>query len=116
MREGAREARRDDEGAAGPARRHRSASGARRRRRRPSPDLAAVLAILVPGLGHLYVGRVRAAGIWGVVVLLGYWAVLLPGVVLHVVSIVSARRAAASLGDARSAVGHPGESREGPGA
>jgi hypothetical protein len=34
------------------------------------------------------------------VVLLGYWAILLPGVVLHVLSIVSARRAASADGEA----------------
>lgn len=62
--------------------------------RRSSPGVAAVLAILVPGGGHLYVGRYRASVAWLVAILLGYWAVFLPGAVLHAISIWSAHRAA----------------------
>jgi hypothetical protein len=100
MRDGEGEAWDDEEGETAPVRPSRGPASPARRRRRRSPDVAAVLAILVPGLGHLYVGRLRAAGIWLIVVLLGYWAILLPGVVLHVLSIVSARRAASADGEA----------------
>jgi hypothetical protein len=100
MRDGEGEAGDDEEGESEPARSSRAPASERRRRRRRSPDVAAVLAILVPGLGHVYVGRLRAAGIWLIVVLLGYWAILLPGVVLHVLSIVSAQRAASADGEA----------------
>ncbi len=100
MRDGEGEVGDDEEGETAPVRPSRGPASPARRRRRRSPDVAAVLAILVPGLGHLYVGRLRAAGIWLIVVLLGYWAILLPGVVLHVLSIVSARRAASADGEA----------------
>ena len=59
-----------------------------------SPTLAAVLAILLPGAGHLYAGRLRAAAVWLVAILLGYWAIFLPGAVLHAISVWSAHRAA----------------------
>ncbi|MBK7951350.1 MAG: hypothetical protein IPK00_21950 [Deltaproteobacteria bacterium] len=71
--------------------------GARRSRLsalRRSPDLAAVLAILLPGAGHLYLGRFRAALGWFVAILVGYWAVFFPGLVLHGISIGAAYRAA----------------------
>jgi hypothetical protein len=71
--------------------------GARRSRLsglRRSPDLAAVLAILLPGAGHLYLGRFRAAGGWLAAILVGYWAVFFPGLLLHVISIGAAYRAA----------------------
>lgn len=61
---------------------------------RGSPDLAAVLAILVPGAGHLYLGRFRAALGWLAAILVGYWAVFFPGLVLHAISVAVAYRAA----------------------
>ena len=60
---------------------------------RRRPLLAAVLAILIPGAGHLYAGRLRAAAAWCGAILLGYWAVFLPGAVLHALSVWSAYRA-----------------------
>lgn len=69
--------------------------GARRPTSPPNADVAAVLAILAPGSGHLYAGRPRAALLWLLVILAGYWAVQWPGFVLHALSIFSARRAAA---------------------
>lgn len=110
----------DGAGEVGAVRADRAPAVPPRRRRRPSPDVATLLAILVPGLGHLWVGRWRAAWSWLFAVLLGYWAILLPGVVLHVLSIVSARRAANArrAGPARPRGGRRrfGDSREGAGA
>lgn len=71
-------------------------NGEIRSRRRPHRDVAAVLAVLVPGLGHVYAGRLRAGALWFLAVAVGYWAVLLPGVVLHAISIWSADRIAAA--------------------
>lgn len=67
-----------------------------------SPDLVAVLAILVPGLGHLALGRPRAGLGWLAATLVGYWAVFFPGAILHACSVLAAyrgagRRAAATL-------------------
>ena len=61
-----------------------------------SPLIAAVLSVIVPGAGHLYAGRVAAAILWFVVVGMGY-ALLFPGLVLHLFSIVSAASAARRL-------------------
>ena len=71
-------------------------NGEVRSRRRLHRDVAAILAVLVPGLGHVYVGRLRAGAIWFLAVVLGYWAILLPGVLLHAISIWSADRITAA--------------------
>ena len=58
-----------------------------------SPALAAVLSMFIPGAGHLYAGRFVAALLWFLVVGAGY-ALILPGLVLHLFAIVSAANAA----------------------
>lgn len=63
-------------------------------RRVPSPGIAAVLAVLMPGLGHVYVGRLLAAALWFGAVSFGYAAILVPGLLLHAISIWSAYRSA----------------------
>lgn len=62
-----------------------------------SPMVAAILSAFVPGAGHLYAGRIVAALLWFLVVGAGY-ALILPGLVLHLFSIVSAASAARRLG------------------
>jgi TM2 domain-containing membrane protein YozV len=61
-----------------------------------SPALAAVLSLFIPGAGHLYAGRFVAALLWFFVVGAGY-ALILPGLVLHLFSIASAANAAHRL-------------------
>ena len=39
-------------------------AGELRLRRLPSPGIAAVLAVLLPGLGHVYAGRLLAGAVW----------------------------------------------------
>jgi hypothetical protein len=68
-------------------------------RRLPSPGIAAVLAVLLPGLGHVYAGRFLAAAAWLGLVSFGYWAILVPGLLLHAISVWSAFRAAEAAGD-----------------
>ena len=63
-------------------------------RRMPSAGIAAVLAVLVPGLGHVYAGRLMAGAVWFVVTTFAYWAILVPGFLLHAINIWSAYRAA----------------------
>lgn len=59
-------------------------------RARPSnPLVAALLSLWIPGAGHLYAGRVVAAVLWFLVVGAGY-ALILPGLILHMFAIVSA--------------------------
>jgi len=61
-----------------------------------SPMLAALLTVFVPGAGHLYARHVLAALMWFAVVSLGY-VLIVPGLVLHMFSIVSAASAARRL-------------------
>ena len=78
-----------------------------RRHPGPSPLLAAILSVFVPGAGHLYAGRIGAAILWFVVVGLGY-ALIFPGLVLHLFSIASAASAAHRLDAASPRLLGPG--------
>ena len=73
--------------------------GELRIRRLPSPGIAAVLAVLLPGLGHVYAGRLAAGAVWLGVVTFGYWAILVPGLLLHALCVWSAYRAAEQAAD-----------------
>ena len=63
------------------------------RYRAPSPGLAAVLSVL-PGLGHVYSGRLAAGVVWFLATNFAYWAVLVPGFLVHAVCFWSAYRSA----------------------
>lgn len=65
-------------------------------RREASPGLAAVLSLFIPGAGQLYAGRVVGALLWFLVVTAGY-ALLLPGLIMHLFCIVSAASSANRL-------------------
>ena len=62
--------------------------------RRPAPGIAAVLSVLLPGLGHVYSGRLAAGFGWFLAAAFGYWAILVPGFLIHVVSVWAAYRSA----------------------
>ncbi len=62
--------------------------------RAPSPGVAAVLSVLIPGLGHLYAGRVLAGLVWFCAASFGYWAILIPGFLIHAASVWFAYRSA----------------------
>lgn len=53
---------------------------------------AAILSLFFPGLGHMVHGRLLSGIIWFVLVLCGYMALVVPGVVLHIACIVRAAR------------------------
>ena len=55
-----------------------------------SPALAAVLSVLVPGLGQAYKGQVLNGIVWFFLVGVGYLALVLPGLLLHFFCIVGA--------------------------
>jgi TM2 domain-containing membrane protein YozV len=63
-------------------------------RRAPSPGIAAVLSVLLPGLGQVYAGRLVAGALWFLLTGLAYWAVLLPGFLAHALCIWSAYHSA----------------------
>ena len=58
--------------------------------RAPSPGIAAVLSVLIPGLGQVYTGRLAAGAVWLLVTMLFYSAILLPGFLAHAVCVWSA--------------------------
>lgn len=58
--------------------------------RRWSPLVAMLLSLLIPGLGQLYKGQPINGIIWFVVVIIGYIALIVPGLILHLCCIVGA--------------------------
>lgn len=64
-----------------------------------SPGLAALLSMFVPGAGQLYAGRPVAAVLWFLVVTAGY-ALILPGLIMHLFCIVGAASSAHRLNSA----------------
>ncbi len=75
---------------------HQSLPLAIRDGRPASPGLAALLTLFVPGAGQLYAGRIVAAILWFLVVSAGY-ALILPGLILHMFAIISAAGSAHRL-------------------
>lgn len=55
-----------------------------------SPGVAAVLTLLIPGLGQIYKGQVINGVVWFFLVTLGYAALIVPGLILHFFCIVGA--------------------------
>ena len=62
--------------------------------RAPSPGIAAVLSVVIPGLGQLYAGRLFAGAMWCLGTAVAYWAILLPGFIVHALCVWSAYQSA----------------------
>jgi TM2 domain-containing membrane protein YozV len=62
--------------------------------RDPHPGLAAVLSVVIPGLGQVYSGRLLSGALWFLGTGLAYWAVLLPGFLAHAFCVWAAYRGA----------------------
>ena len=60
----------------------------------PSPGIAAVLSVLLPGLGQVYSGRLLAGALWFLATSISYWAILVPGILVHALCIWSAYHSA----------------------
>jgi len=58
--------------------------------RKWSPGVAAVLSLVIPGAGQMYKGQVARGLVWFLVVVIGYGAFVVPGLVLHVMCILGA--------------------------
>lgn len=63
-------------------------------RRLPSAGVAAVLSVVLPGLGQVYTGRLLAGALWFLATGFAYWAILLPGFIVHALCIWSAYHSA----------------------
>jgi TM2 domain-containing membrane protein YozV len=59
-------------------------------RNTPSPGIAAVLSVFLPGLGQVYSGRLFAGAIWFLSTAAAYSLILIPGFLVHAACIWSA--------------------------
>ena len=59
-----------------------------------NPGIAALLSLIIPGAGQMYQNKVGQGIVWLVAVSIGYAMLIVPGLVLHVVCIVSAASSA----------------------
>jgi TM2 domain-containing membrane protein YozV len=52
--------------------------------------VAAVLSLVIPGAGQMYKGQVFNGLLWLVVVAIGYFMLIVPGLILHLLCILGA--------------------------
>ena len=57
---------------------------------RPSHGVAAVLSLFIPGAGQMYKGRVGQGLVWLFFTVIGYFMVVIPGLILHLICIFHA--------------------------
>jgi TM2 domain-containing membrane protein YozV len=62
-----------------------------------SPGIAGLLSFIIPGAGQMYQGKVVQGLFWFVCVVVGYFALVLPGIVLHLCCILAAAAATPPL-------------------
>ena len=60
------------------------------RQRLWSPGVAALLSFLIPGAGQLYKGNVGSGILWFIVTVVGYFLLIIPGLILHLICIITA--------------------------
>ena len=58
--------------------------------RKWSPGVAALLSFIIPGAGQMYKGNVMSGLAWLFFVVLGYFLLLIPGLILHLICIFAA--------------------------
>lgn len=54
------------------------------------PGTAAFLSFLIPGWGQMRRGKIKVGLIWMVVVLAGYFLMIIPGLILHLINMLDA--------------------------
>jgi TM2 domain-containing membrane protein YozV len=55
-----------------------------------NPGIAGLLSFLIPGAGQIYKGNVGAGIGWLIIVMIGYFLFIIPGIILHIICIVNA--------------------------
>ncbi|NUO19799.1 zinc ribbon domain-containing protein [bacterium] len=60
------------------------------RERQWHPGIAAVLSFFFPGVGQIYRGKILRGLLWMAAVAVGYWLLIVPGLVLHLLCIINA--------------------------
>jgi TM2 domain-containing membrane protein YozV len=58
--------------------------------RKWSPGVAAVLSLVIPGAGQMYKGNIGTGLFWLIIVVIGYILMVIPGLILHLICIVTA--------------------------
>lgn len=58
--------------------------------RKWSPGVAAVLSLVIPGAGQMYKGNIGTGIFWLIIVCIGYFLLVIPGLILHLICIVTA--------------------------
>lgn len=58
----------------------------------PNPGLAAVFSFFIPGLGQIYRGKVITGLVWLAATSVGYFLLVVPGLILHLLCIIDAYR------------------------
>ena len=56
----------------------------------PSPGVAAVLSLFIPGLGQLYQGKLLSGLLWMLFTAAGYFFIIIPGIILHFLCVATA--------------------------
>jgi hypothetical protein len=56
----------------------------------PSPGVAAVLSLVIPGAGQMYRGHVGRGFMWLALTVCGYCAFILPGLIAHICCVIMA--------------------------
>ena len=54
------------------------------------PGTAAVLSLVIPGAGQMYKGNIGAGILWLIVVIIAYFMLIIPGLILHLLCIIIA--------------------------
>jgi hypothetical protein len=80
----------------------------------PSSGVAAVLSLVIPGAGQMYKGHVGSGLVWLIAVVVGYAMLIVPGLILHLLCILSAAssRPTASRAAPTGAAGSPEPQRQ----
>ena len=55
-----------------------------------SPGIAAVLSLVIPGAGQMYKGQIANGLVWLICVVIGYFFLVIPGLILHFFCILGA--------------------------
>ena len=55
-----------------------------------SGGVAAILSFFIPGLGQMYKGNIVAGILWFFTVILGYFLLVIPGIILHIICVFTA--------------------------
>lgn len=55
-----------------------------------SPGVAAVLSFFIPGVGQMYKGDILSGILWLIAVPIGYFLLIVPGLILHLICIITA--------------------------